>query len=160
MNDATQLAAAWHPKTCELYEYWRRIHPAPPALPGRQHFDPLHIHALLPNIWLIDVVRPELRFRYRLVGTRIAEALAKDPTGLWLDDVHPDLHPNSATYQDYLTAADHGQPSWRRGKPMFMAYSDQCAEIERLFLPLARDGTTVDMIVALTIMFGTDGFEK
>ncbi len=163
MNDPTRGAAAakpeWHPKIREIYEYWRRIHPAPGTLPGRQHFDPLQIHTLLPNIWLIDVIRPQLRFRYRLVGTRITEALG-DTTGQWLDDVHPDFHPGSPTHQNYLSIANGGAPSWRRGPPMLMAYSERCAEIERLLLPLASDGATVDVIVALTVMFGLDGTEK
>lgn len=152
-------AAAWHPKIRRLYEYWQRIHPGPGMLPGRQHVDPLQIHTLLPNVWLIDVVRPQVRFRYRLVGTRIAEALG-DTTGRWLDEVHPDFHPGSPTHEDYLSLATHGEPSWRRGEPVFMAYSERCVEIERLFLPLASDGVTVDVILALTVLFGLDHEEK
>ncbi|MBV8538853.1 MAG: PAS domain-containing protein [Alphaproteobacteria bacterium] len=151
--------AEWHPKLRQLHDYWQRIHPAPGKLPGRQHFDPLEIHTLLPNIWLIDVIRPEMRFRYRLVGTQITEALG-DTTGRWLDDVHPDFHPGSPTYENYLSLANGGEPSWRRGKPVLMAYSESCVEIERLLLPLASDGLTVDVIVALTVMFGLDGTEK
>ncbi len=156
----TGATREWHPKISQLHQYWRQIHPAPGTLPGRQHFDPLQIHALLPNIWLVDVVRAPLRFRYRLVGTRIAEAIGQDTTGLWLDDVHPDFHPGSHTYQHYLSVVDHGRPSWRRGRPVFAAYSERCAEIERLLLPLAGDGTTVNVIVALTILFGLDGSER
>ena len=156
----TGAATGWHPKIDQFHRYWQRIHPAAGTLPGRQHFDPLEIHPLLPNIWLVDVVRPQLRFRYRLVGTRIAEAVGRDTTGMWLDEVHPDLHPGSQTYEHYLSVADQGRPSWRRGRPVFMAYSERCAEIERLLLPLAGDGKTVDMIVALTILFGLDGSEK
>ncbi len=151
--------AAWHPKIRQLYEYWQHIHPAPETLPGRQHFDPLKIHTLLPNVWLIDVVRPQMRFRYRLVGTRISEALG-DTTGRWLDEVHPDFHTGSPTHRNYLAVADRGEPSWRRGRPVFMAYSEQCAEIERLLLPLASDGATVDVILALTVLFGLDRKEK
>ena len=159
-EEMTKKGAAWHPKIRQLHDYWRHIHPAPGRLPGRQHFDPLQVHALLPSLWLLDVVRTPLRFRYRLVGTRITDALGRDTTGLWLDDVHIDFHPGSPTYRHYLSVAEHGQPSWRRGRPVFMAYSERCTEIERLLLPLARDGTTVDIIVALTILFGSDGSER
>jgi hypothetical protein len=151
--------AEWHPKIRVLYDYWQRIHPAPGVLPGRQHFDPLEVHTLLPNIWLIDVVRPQLRFRYRLVGTRITEALG-DTTGRWLDEVHPDFHPGSPTHENYLAVATHRDLSWRRGKPVLMAYSERCVEIERLLLPLANDGGTVDVILALTVLFGLGGEEK
>jgi len=37
-----------------LYSYWRAISP-PGRLPGRQHFDPLDVPRLLPNIWQIGV---------------------------------------------------------------------------------------------------------
>jgi hypothetical protein len=161
MSDGVMTArtAEWHPKIRQLYEYWQRIHPAPGKLPGRQHFDPLRVHTLLPNVWLIDVIRPQMRFRYRLVGTMITEALG-DTTGRWLDEVHPDFHPGSPTHQNYVSVANKGEPSWRRGRPVLMAYSERCVEIERILLPLASDGVMVDVILALTVMFGSDRKEQ
>ena len=47
--DTTMPAAAWHPKTRRVHDYWREIHPGK-NLPGRQHFDPLDIPDLMPQI--------------------------------------------------------------------------------------------------------------
>ena len=152
--------AAWHPKIRQLHAHWRSIHPAPDRLPGRQHLDPLSIPALLPNIWLVDVVRGPFRLRYRLVGTRIVDGLGADFTGQWFDEAHPDFGPAGRTYQDYLRVVEQKEVSWRRGKPIFMAYAEACVEIERILLPLARDGQTVDMIIAITIFFDAAGQEK
>src|SRR3546814_18827524 len=59
------------PKIKALLAYWQSIHPAGGGLPGRRHLDPVDIPELLPNIWMIDVKRGPLRFRFRLVGTEI-----------------------------------------------------------------------------------------
>lgn len=75
------LNRSLHPKIRGLTEYWVSIRP-PGLLPGRQHFEPLDVPALLPNLWLVDVIRGAApRFRYRLVGTNIARAFDGDPTG-------------------------------------------------------------------------------
>ena len=68
-----------------LYDYWCRIAPAG-RLPGRQHFDPLDIPHLLPNIWLLDVHRDPIRFWRRLVGTRIEEFAGKSLDNGWVAD--------------------------------------------------------------------------
>src|SRR5262249_34410817 len=99
-------------------------------------------------------------FRYRLVGTHIVDALGDDFTGRWLHNAHPDFGPGSRTYSDYLAVSEEKQPSWRRGKPVFMAYLDACVELERLILALARDGATVDMLMAISVLFGGDGRER
>jgi len=155
----TARTADWHPKIRQLHDYWQRIRPASGKLPGRQNFDPLQIYALLPYIWLIDVIRPQMRFRYRLVGTRITEAVG-EPTGQWLDEVHTDFHPGSPTHQSYVSVVDHGEPSWRRGRPVLAAHAERCDELEQILLPLATDGAAVDIIVAMAVMFGLDRKEK
>src|SRR3546814_3761584 len=72
-----------------LYDYWQSIRPNDLALPGRRHFDPLDIPELLPNIWMLDVKRDPLRFRFRLIGIDIVRFTGRDSTGQWLDEVYP-----------------------------------------------------------------------
>lgn len=150
---------AWHPKIRELHAYWRSIHPPDRRLPGRQHFNPLAVTPLLPNIWLLDVIREPLRFRYRLVGTRIVDTLGGERTGQWLHEAHPEFDPSAPRFSHYTQVARSGEPGWRRGKPILMSYVERCAELERIFLPLAADGVTVDVILAMTLMFDADGRE-
>src|SRR5579863_9702970 len=56
-------------------------------MPRRRDLDPLHdIPRLLPNVQLADVIDGGRRFRMRVVGSRIVEALGRDGTGKFLDE--------------------------------------------------------------------------
>ncbi len=137
-----------------LYDYWRSVHPPSGRLPGRQDVDPAALPDLLPWLWIVDVVRQPLRFRYRLVGTEQVRAMERDFTGRFLDEVHPRFL-GSATYPQYVAAAEDAEIGYFRGPPAFHISKDYVA-IERLILPLARDGRTVDMLLAITIYYSPD----
>lgn len=136
-------------RVLELYHYWRNIHPAGGGLPGRQHVDPLAIPGLLPFVWLADVQRAPLRFRYRLLGTEHAHVFGRDYTGCWLDEVHVGFD-TAPAYHQYVEAAERGRVVYRRGHTLVMLPKDY-RSIERLLLPLARDGRTVDMLLAISL---------
>ncbi|WP_282604872.1 PAS domain-containing protein [Pelagibius sp. Alg239-R121] len=69
-----------------LVEYWRSIARGA-AVPLRRDFEPMAIPLLLPDVYLVELMRPERRFRYRLVGTRVAEKAGFDATGCILDEL-------------------------------------------------------------------------
>jgi PAS domain len=153
ISEATEVYAAAPPpssapKIRALHAYWRSIHPPAGGLPGRQHFDPIDIPALLPWLWLIDVQREPLRFKHRLVGTEHVRVMKRDPTGQWLDQAYP-LFVESETYPQFVAASD-GQSGYRRGQPLFHL-PREFLSMEHLLLPLAQDGVTVGMILAITI---------
>jgi len=52
-----------------------------------------------------------------------------------------------------------GRHDWRRGAPHFAGFIDRCVELERVFVPLASDGKTVDIIVTITAFFDAAGVE-
>ena len=137
-----------HAKVHSLFCYWDSLRPAG-GLPARKDFDPTQIPDLLRNIWLIDVVPPEPRFRYRLVGTAIVEARGYDQTGSFLDQEVADF-PQSQTRAD-LQKVLAGNVSWRRGVPDKMHRLNDIFSLERIFLPLASNGTSVDIVVALSL---------
>lgn len=141
-----------HPKVRAILDYWRSIHPDQ-GLPGRQHFDPRCIPKLLSNIWLLDVFQSPLRFRFRLLGTRIVDYAGEDNTGKWLDERWPDF--DAEVFRNVI---DTGIPNWSRGPSIFRPEKDYY-ELERVRLPLARDGETVDMILVLTLYFDKYGKE-
>lgn len=147
--------ASWHPKLQRFYRYWRQIHP-PQGLPGRCHLDPLAIPDLLPGMWLLDVQPDPFRLRYRLVGTRIVDAIGREVTGQWVDEAHPHLVGDPAYFERYRTVAETGLPSWRRGKVKAWT-PDDYREIENLAVPLASDGRTVDVITVVTVFHFPDG---
>ncbi|HEX6118133.1 MAG TPA: PAS domain-containing protein [Dongiaceae bacterium] len=67
-----------------FHGYWRGKLAAPNVLPLRTGFDPADLRELLPNLVIIHVEREPLRFRYRLVGTRVVEFNALEFTGRYL----------------------------------------------------------------------------
>src|SRR5258708_1741414 len=72
----------------QVEDYWRvRCHSAGRgAIPRRRDIDPAALGRLLPNVFLLDVVGPSLRLRWRLVGSAIAFREGGDPTGRWVED--------------------------------------------------------------------------
>lgn len=145
-----------HPKIRRMIAHWESLAPGPGILPGRQHFDPIQVPDLLPHIWLIDVERsPKLRFRYRLLGTALIEAGVPMRRGDYFDEV--ENQPARDEVADTLEWVVHErQPDWRRGKPK-VAHNRHVSELERVMLPLAADGETVDMLLGLTLFYWDDG---
>lgn len=78
------MSVQQHSRLVDLYDYWTAKRGSRRA-PTRADIDPLDIPELLPYLTLIDVLRDPLRFRYRLVGTAVVEALERDATGRFAD---------------------------------------------------------------------------
>ncbi len=140
------LPESCHPKIRQLADYWLTIHPGD-ALPGRQHFNPTDIPSLLPNLWLVDIQNDPMRFRFRLLGTRVVDYAGEDNTGCWVDEKWPGFDARA-----FVEIATSDKPSWYRGPSKLRPEKDYY-ELERVRFPLAQDGTRVDMILALTIFF-------
>lgn len=145
------------PRIRALYDYWRAIHPRGGGLPGRRHLDPLDIPRLLPNIWMIDVRRQPLRFRFRLVGTEIMKLTGRDATGQWLDQVYPG-YAHSEAFASHRDCAVNARPGYRKsGVPS--PPGRRVVETERICLPLAEDGETVDILLIMSLCNGEPAAE-
>jgi len=126
-------------------EYWRARHHADGRIPGRGDIDPIDMRRILAGVCLYDVQADLLRFRYRLVGTEVVERLERDYTGHWLDEVHSSFL-SSAAFSDFAGVASRDVPfAYYRGTPLFHS-NRKFVTLERLLLPLSRDGITVDML--------------
>lgn len=68
-----------------LLNYWSDLRDGRWA-PSRADFDPLDLPDLLPALNLVDVLYDPLRFRHRLVGTGVVEAMGRDETGRLVDE--------------------------------------------------------------------------
>jgi hypothetical protein len=127
----------------EFYGYWRRK-AAGKALPSRADHDPLETPQLLPETFLVDVVPGQpRRFRFRLVGTRIAE-LEGEMTNKFLDEFIPDSA-GTAMARHYEEAAE-GRIYMRRETLRWHVRERQHVNYDVLLLPLSRDGETIDML--------------
>jgi hypothetical protein len=149
-----------HPKIRRLFEYWRSIHPAA-GLPGRQHFDPLDIPGLLPNLLLADVADGagappgSTDFTFRLMGTQLEAFFGGNFTGKPFVSAFIKAR-QSQTYIDMCRILEDRRPRWRRGLASFVRNREHITT-ERLFLPLARDGAAVDIILGVILAKVGDG---
>lgn len=157
--DSSTDRSEWNPRIARFFDYWLSIAP-PGCLPGRQHFDPLDISELMPRVWILDVMRePRMRFRYRLVGTREVRTLEREVTGRWLDEVHPHLKDVPDGFERFHHIAGTGRATYRKGRVTFVHHKDDRI-VENCMVPLARDGFRVDMIMACSVLYRSDGKEN
>jgi hypothetical protein len=147
----------FHPKARQLFAYWLRAHP-PDRLPGRQHVSPQDIAELLPNLALVEVHDTPARFRYRLLGSCLDAHSGRSLVGQWLDAAHAESAGSLELLADYRMVVATRNPCWRRGAPR-VASQLGCGLVEVLRLPLAADGSTIDMILGLTLYFDARGRE-
>ncbi|WP_162914885.1 PAS domain-containing protein [Desertibaculum subflavum] len=150
--------AAAHPKVQRIVRLWQSLRPGPGLLPGRRHFDPLQAPDLLNNIWLMEVVDEDpRRYRLRLVGGALVEAGTGIRKGQFFGDVGSREEAASAA-QVFRHLERCRRINWRRG-PSALGYMEHVRELERVILPMAADGVTVDIFMCLTVFYYADGRE-
>jgi hypothetical protein len=141
-------AQLYRSKHRQLYAYWDGKRPAAGRLPARRHLDPVELRALLPYLWLLDVGqgRNGATFRTRLSGTATTALYGVEPTGLWFEELYaePYLSRQLATYRAVVAAA---RPHLSR-LTVPLHGREHCV-YDRLILPLATDGATVDMLLGI-----------
>ncbi|MBV8535902.1 MAG: PAS domain-containing protein [Alphaproteobacteria bacterium] len=156
--DPATAREAWHPKLQRFFDYWLAILP-PGRLPGRQHLDPVGLGPVLPHVWMLDVVRDTgaPRFRYRLAGTREVDTLQREVTGQWFDEVHR-LPPSHPIFARLAYTLEHRAATYRRGA-VGLTHEKDHRTVENCMLPFASDGVAVDLVVACSIIFYSNGQE-
>ncbi|WP_259780516.1 PAS domain-containing protein [Aestuariispira ectoiniformans] len=140
---------SWDQRLQKLYLYWRSIHREDGRLPRRQEFDPLAIFDILPYIWMVDIHRNPLRFKFRLMGTENVNAMGWDVTGKWIDEAYPSFHEGVEGYADYVSLAKEKLPSYRKGPAHY--HVPEYKHIERIMLPMVDDDDRCNLIVAATV---------
>jgi PAS domain len=153
----TVLPPGAHPKIVQLHDYWRHAVPPGSGLPGRKHIDPTEIPTLLEHLWLLDVVGAPPRFRYRLRGGAAQRVGLPGHVGDFMDQFFKG-GPTDERLDHLRFVVAARQPKWFRGEPR-LKHKTEIAELERLHLPLAADGQTVDMILCLTVYYSFIGNE-
>jgi hypothetical protein len=138
----------------QAHDYWRGK-AAGRALARRADIDPTEIPKLLPDIMLVDVLRHG-RYRYRLIGTENTQAHGIHATGRYLDEVLP-----GPEYRDHVIALYDQCVATRRAlysECLFMSPRQRAPErhTKVLFMPLAEDGETVNMVFVMQVFFYID----
>ena len=103
----------WHPLVRAFYDYWLSISP-PGRLPGREHVAPEAVPQLWSRMWMLDIYRNPLRYRYRLCGTEMVRSLGREVTGAWLDEAHPQLIENPQSRERLQPTAGANENHRRR----------------------------------------------
>ncbi len=136
-----------HPRFKQLNDYL--VARAPDGtLPGRQHIDPTDIPALLSSIAFVDVEREDgdIRLRFRLVGTTCTEAFGQDLTGEYIDGNHA-TQCGEAIVEQMRQIIEYRQPGF--GDLSVSLAGREHAGYKRVYFPLARNGTDVDMLIGV-----------
>ena len=142
-----------HPTLVALHRYWDGMRGGR-MMPTRHDLDPSETVKLLPHIYMVDVERDPLRFRYRLIGTAICAFLGRDYTGRAVD---------AATYGEgdilsrllrlFTAVVEARAPVAYKGNIWYVS-GREWREVEALLMPLSRDGMNVDIIFAGYVTVG------
>lgn len=133
-----------HPRLRGLYDYWlARLQPM--GAMHRADLEPLDLPQTLAHLILSDVGDGGHAIRYRLVGTAIATAHGFDYTGKTVEELTsgPTL---DFTRNLYARIVAEAIPVYSEGH--FRWAGMEYRWTRRLHLPLSRDGTAIDMVLA------------
>lgn len=140
--DLSQLES---PRILRFHDYWKARRTTERLVPLRADLDPTDLRELLPNLIIIEVEQQPMRFRYRLVGTRVVDFNKLDFTGLYLGSIGWE---GEQQLVDGCTDVAVGK------RPLFGFYtwttrSGNIAKCEFGVFPFSHDGQTVAQIVIL-----------
>jgi hypothetical protein len=137
------------PELSQLYLYWNKKC-GEQTVPAWGDFDLIELKFVLGNLFLLDVLREPLRFRYRVYASKMAARRGYDLTGKFLDDI-PDTEWRNFLIKQYTEIVENGAP--------FHGVRDRYQDHRRfqdevLALPLSSDGTSIDKLLVGVIPFG------
>lgn len=136
-----------HPKArslADLFDYWSRL-PAPGGVPDVADFKPTAIARWLPDTTIAEICSPTAAY-YRLAGTRVAERMGHDPTGVnMLDLVAENFRAEASRDLHEVVFRPCG---------LYILYentysSGRVSTIESLYLPLRPPASACPRIVAM-----------
>jgi hypothetical protein len=144
IHEDDALLAVCSPPFAALYRLWESKR-AGRTYPARGDFDPIELKDWLGRITLIDVLHETpMDFRYRLCGSRTVDQYGLDLTGRRLSEAC--FIGTPATAQKAMTELVRIGRVRYRNDPVEDVRGFASMR-ERLYLPLAEDGTTINMLL-------------
>jgi CheY-like chemotaxis protein len=127
-----------------MYDYWvEKLHGRP--LPDRKDLDPAEISDILPYLSIVEVVGDTPRYRFRLLGTHVVEALGFNPTNSFIDDIQAE---DGVIFLTGLLGEVRAKV-----RPLYAASAfragDDGMSTERLLLPFSVGGAEALQIVVV-----------
>jgi hypothetical protein len=135
------------PEFLQVLVYWHECRKEKP-MPARSDIDPMRIHRILNKVLLIDVLSGAPFFRFKVVGTQIADWAHFDASGRGLDEVEAVGYRNMllATYSEVRGARKPIAHRIRWDEP------NGVHRYKRLLLPLSDDASNVNMILSCSVV--------
>jgi hypothetical protein len=127
----------------DLYRYWLAKRDSR-SMPARSDINPADIPALLPYMMLVEKVDDQ--FRYRLVGTAVAQEFGYDPTGSFVGSYLIEPGSAAAARAIYERAFTTVHPVFATAE--FKVMSGTIHHTSLFALPLSDDGADVNMAVS------------
>jgi hypothetical protein len=142
-----QMPVITTPQLRSLLELWMAKRGGG-ALPSRTDFSDDDLRPWFGNLLMVEVVDGPHKFRFRLMGTSLVDAACRELTGKFFDEAditgyEPDV------LEDYTEVLRTREPlcKTRRYDPTPGTFMEHWRVYERILLPLASDGETVDRIL-------------
>lgn len=121
--------------------------------PDRRDFLPESMRSLLGSLCLYDVEGTPPRFRFRVMGTRVADSYGRDMTGRCLDEVEPKGYADMLR-RDLSAAVEGGLPTLRR---VSFSAARGSRSYDRAALPLSRGGGRIDALLTASVFVHEEG---
>ena len=143
MASSLDIAVVRSERIRKLNDYWQAK--AKGRVPSRSDIDPVDVRELLPNLMMIDMVGDPVRFRYRLVGTRVVQYTGFDFTGRCLDEMV--FQGRDFIEQCYRRMVAERRPVF--GHYAWLVRSRHFGQCEFGLFPLSDDGATVNRGISI-----------
>lgn len=136
----------------ELVQLWQSRCGPDDALPARAAFTPELLKPWLGNILLVEPLQGDADFVIRLYGTKVTEVFGRDMTGRLYSQFPSEHH--AVLMTPLRLAMQARRPVFSRHRYNVQARTWQW---ERVALPLAADGRTIDMLMVALYPLELDG---
>lgn len=140
-----------------VYGHWRDLLGPDGRLPALRDLDLDRIKSTLPQLWLLGVEYGPVRFRYRVIGESIYRMAARQ---IHVGDVIADTVAREGREHiqgRLLRMVETREPDHYAGSP-YARHTSEVIRIERIAVPFAADGRTVDRILNCTVADWNPGY--
>jgi len=135
------------PEFAALLDYWNELRGGR-EMPSAREFDVLHLPRLIGRLNVVEVHHRPLRYRFRVHGTSIAEAIGRDYTGRWIHLVEsPAWVSGAIRHFDEVVAARKPRYSHTEAQAEF-GY----VVMRRLICPFAGDDLEIDRLIMVVLV--------
>lgn len=128
----------------DLFDYWKSL-PAVRGIPDAADFRPTAIARWLPDATIMEICSPDMAI-YRLAGTRVAERMGHDPTGVNVLDIVADGYRRQAARDLHEIVY---RPCGLLLRYVNTYSSGRMATIESLYLPLRPPAGSNPRVIAV-----------